>query len=168
MIMTRKEARALLKEHGATKLRPTTLAVLTQLVNSIYLGKDNANADIEGKQIVVSERTLAAKCGLQTERGLRKQLRKLEKEFKLITITHDGNRNRYSVHLAPMQEWETVATVRARRRRESLEARRVTDKVRRAIKQMQEQKASAHEDDPHAELIAYANIERGGNDEQNR
>jgi DNA-binding MarR family transcriptional regulator len=136
--MTRTEARHLLKQKATTRLNVVDVSLLHHLITAVFLGRGEAskNQDLASRPANIGVQTLAAKCGLRTEKAVCQHLRKLEGE-KLITISpNPENRNRhvYTVHLEPMLEWESAATVATRKKKARLEARRVKDRAVYAVK----------------------------------
>jgi len=130
--MTKPEARNLIKQKATTRLKPIDVALLHHLINAIFLGQGQSslNKDIASRPANISVQTLAAKCGLKTEKAVCAHLRKLEAEGLITKSPNPENltRNVYTVHLEPMQEWDSAATVAARKRKARLEARRVRER----------------------------------------
>ena len=114
------------------------VSLLQHLINAVFLGQGEGakSQDVESRPANISVQTLAAKCGLKTEKTVCQHLRKLEGE-KLITIDpnpQNKNKHMYTVHLEPMLEWESAATVVTRQKKERLAARRVAERAAYAIK----------------------------------
>lgn len=94
------------------------------------------NLDVASRPANISIQTLAAKCGLKTEKAVCQHLRKLEAE-KLITVSpnpQNQNKHVYTLHLEPMLEWESAAVVATRQKKVRLEARRLKERAAHAIK----------------------------------
>jgi hypothetical protein len=132
------EARKLIKQKATTRLKIVDVSLLHHLINAVFLGQGEGakNQDLESRSANIGVQTLAAKCGLKTEKTVCQHLRKLEAE-KLITISanpQNQNKHVYTVHLEPMVEWESAATVITRQKKERLEARRVAERAAYAIK----------------------------------
>jgi hypothetical protein len=137
-IITKTEARKLLKQKATTRLKVVDVSLLHHLINAVFLGQGEGakSQDLASRTANISVQTLAAKCGLKTEKTVCQHLRKLGAE-KLITIgPHPQNQNKhvYTVHLEPMVEWESAATVATKQKKERLEARRVAGRTAYAIK----------------------------------
>jgi hypothetical protein len=136
--VTKTEARILIKQKATTRLKVVDVSLLQHLINSVFLGQGEGakNQDLSSRQANISIQTLAAKCGLRTEKAVCQHLHKLEDE-KLITISPNPlnqNKHVYTVHLEPMLEWESAATVATRKKKERLAARRVKERAAYATK----------------------------------
>lgn len=136
--MTKTEARNLIKQKAATRLKVVDVSLLHHLINAVFLGRGEGalNQDLSSRQANIGIQTLAAKCGLRTEKTICQHLHKLEGE-KLITISPNPlnqNKHVYTVHLEPMLEWESGATVATRKKKEKLAARRVKERAAYATK----------------------------------
>ena len=136
--MTKTEARKLIKLKATTRLKVVDVSLLHHLINAVFLGPGEGakNYDVASRPANTSIQTLAAKCGLKTEKAVCQHLRKLEAE-KLITVSpnpQNQNKHVYTVHLEPMIEWESAAVVAARQKKARLEARRVKERAAYAIK----------------------------------
>ncbi len=130
--MTRSEARNLIKQKASTHLKVVDVSLLHHLISAVFLGQgdDAKKRDLSSKPANIGVQTLAAKCGLKTEKAVCKHLHKLE-VAKLITISpnpENQNKHVYTVHLEPMLEWESAATVAKRQRKTRLEARRAKER----------------------------------------
>lgn len=136
--MTKTEARKLIKLKATTRLKVVDVSLLHHLIGAVFLGKGEAaqNLDVASRPANISIQTLAAKCGVKTEKAVCQHLRKLEAE-KLITVSpnpQNHNKHVYTVHLEPMLEWESAAVVATRQKKARLEARRVKERAAYAIK----------------------------------
>jgi len=136
--MTKTEGRKLMRQKATTRLKVVDVSVLHHLINAVFLGQGEGakNQDLASRPATISIQTLAAKCGLKTEKTVCQHLRRLESE-KLITISpnpQNMNKHVYTVHLEPMLEWESAATVTARKKKERLAARRVVERRLYALK----------------------------------
>ncbi len=143
--MNKTEARNLIKQKATTRLKVVDVALLHHLINAVFLGQDEGakNLDLASRPANISIQTLAAKCGLKTEKAVCQHLRKLEAE-KLITISpspQNQNKHVYTVHLEPMLEWESAATVITRMKKEKLAARRVKERELYALKKVERNEA---------------------------
>ena len=126
-----------MKQKATTRLKVVDVSLLHHLISAVFLGQGEGakNQDLASRPANISLQTLAARCGLKTEKAVGQHLRKLE-AAKLITIgpnPQNQNKHVYTVHLEPMLEWESAATVTTRRKRERLEARRVAERAAYAI-----------------------------------
>lgn len=136
--ITKTEARKLLKQKATTRLKVVDVSLVHHLINAVFLGQGEGakNQDLASRPANIGVQTLAAKCGLKTEKAVCQHLRKLEAE-KLITSSPNPqnlNKHVYTVHLEPMLEWESAATVITRQKKERLAARRVAERAAYAIK----------------------------------
>jgi len=139
--MTKTEGRNLIKNKGTTRLKSLDVVLLQQLINSVFLGQAPSaqNRDLASGVAQISVQTLAAKCGLKTEKAVCRHLRKLEAE-KLITVSlnpENHNKHIYTVHLEPMLEWESAKTVEKRKREARLVARRVRERAAYVLKKLE-------------------------------
>lgn len=130
--MTKTEARKLIKQKATTRLKVVDVSLLHHLINAVFLGRgeDAQNHDVASRPANISIQTLAAKCGLKTEKAVCQHLRKLEAE-KLITVSPNPqnlSKHVYTVHLEPMMEWESATTVAARKKKARLATRRVRER----------------------------------------
>lgn len=137
-VITKTEARKLLKQKATTRLKVVDVSLLNHLISAVFLGQGEAakNQDLASRPANISVQTLAARCGLRTEKAVCQHLRKLETE-KLITIgpnPQNQNKHVYTIHLEPMLEWESTATVVTRKKKEKLASRRVKERAAYAIK----------------------------------
>ncbi len=144
-LMTRSEARNLIKQKASTHLKVVDVSLLHHLISAVFLGQgdDAKKRDLSSKPANIGVQTLAAKCGLKTEKAVCKHLHKLEGE-KLITISPNPenlNRNMYTVHLEPMLEWESAATVATRKKKATLEARRIRERALYASRKLEREGA---------------------------
>jgi hypothetical protein len=157
--MTKKEARSLLNARGATRLGPTAIAILKELIHSTYLR--DKGGPLESGCADVPLTGLAFKIGVQ-DRAIQRNIAQLV-ELRLLTVHLNTGRNRqntYTVTLTPMWDWPTTKKEYARHRETQNEARSVLQRVRREV-----QKAMPPLDATD-ELVAYAQIERSDDDER--
>jgi len=136
--MTKAEARKLIKQKATTRLKVIDVSLLHHLINAVFLGQGEGaqNHDVASRPANISVQSLAAKCGLKTEKAVCQHLRKLEAE-NLITVSpnpQNHNKHVYTVHLEPMLEWESAAVVATRQKKARLEARRLRERAAYAIK----------------------------------
>jgi hypothetical protein len=157
--MTKAEARHLIKQKATTRLKVVDVSLLHHLITAVFLGKGEVakNQDLASRPANIGVQTLAAKCGLKTEKAVCQHLHKLEGE-KLITISpNPANQTKhvYTVHLEPMVEWESAGTVIKAQKNARLAARRVKERAAYAIKKAQQSQslaAGAEEDSDSADL----------------
>lgn len=145
--MTKTEARKLMKQKATTRLKVVDVSLLHHLIGAVFLGTGEAakNLDLASRPASISIQTLAAKCGLKTEKAVCQHLRKLEAE-KLITVSpnpQNQNKHVYTVHLEPMLEWESAAVVATRQKKAKLEARRLKERAAYAIKKAKQSQRSS-------------------------
>jgi hypothetical protein len=140
--MTKTEARNLIKQKATTRLKALDVSLLHHLISAVFLGQGEGakKRDLASQPAQISIQTLAAKCGLKTEKTICQHLRKLEAE-KLITVSpnpQNQNKHVYTVHLEPMLEWESAAVVAALQKKKRLEARRLKERAAYAMKKAQQ------------------------------
>jgi hypothetical protein len=143
--MTKTEARKLIKQKATIHLNPVDVALLHHLISAVFLGQGESakNQDIASRPANISVQTLAAKCGLKTEKAVCQHLHKLE-ALKLITKSPNPqnlNKNVYTVHLEPMLDWQSAATVARRKKNARLEARRVRERALYASRKLEREAA---------------------------
>lgn len=134
--MTKGDARRLLKERGASRLNSTSIAMLGQLLESVFIPRDRqATTPLEsvgGAYFTLS--TLASKCGL-AENTVKLHLDKLTQlGLAQIQQPEKGNRRTYSLDFTPMLEWEKTKTVRGKREKERRETKNAKMRESRARK----------------------------------
>jgi len=136
--LTRIEARKLIRDSATTRLNAVDVSVLSNLISAVFLGqgKGATDSDLASRPANISIQTLAAKCGLKTEKAVCRHLRKLEAEGLITKSQNPQNLNKhvYTVHLEPMLKWERASTVLARQKKAKLAARREMDRAAYALK----------------------------------
>jgi len=126
--LDQKTSRTLLKKHGAGNLLPLTIALLRYLTNGCYWKLQNGpNSYMERRDFVVSVQSIADNMGCAVHTAQRHI--EIAEEKKLITVNRpEGRRISYSLHLDPMKEWPTAATLRRQKEKERKAAKAMYQK----------------------------------------
>jgi hypothetical protein len=151
--LTQKQSRKLIRERGASKLRPLTLSLLKYLATNCYWLDKKSNT-MQPRDFKVAKATIALNMGINgrcSEKTAAEHIKIAESEG-LITEhkSFDGTASYYSLHLEPMLASPMVRDVNKERKK----ARRAVQATAQELRRMMQIEAEVLEQEAKEEAEA--------------
>lgn len=116
--LTKAQQRTLVNTRGRSRLGANAIAILKELITLNHSGKNDRNADVEGKPFTTSIALIAARTGLD-EDTVRRNIHGPLTDEGLVSVTvNAGKKHEYALYISRMLEWETNKEAAERQRQE--------------------------------------------------